>query len=250
METKDLSIIIPAYKEAARLGKTLDQLRSYLKQHNLGQVEVIVVVTKSSDQTAEVARQQVASFANLKVLESNVHRGKGHAVAEGMQQAVGRYRLFMDADLATPLHHLENVKRHIEANADIIIGVRDLAKIHKGLPRKLISTFGNILVRVVLGLKIKDTQCGFKAFRDRAADDLFTVQKIEGWGFDMELLTVAKARGYSLATIDIEDWQDVAGGTLGVGIKASLTTFIELFKIKWYLITGKYEQKQGGEAQT
>ena len=250
MDAKDLSIIIPAYKEEKRIGATLEELAAFLKRADLGRVEVIVAVTRGGDDTAEVARQRQSNFADLKVFESNVHRGKGHAVAEGMAKATGRYKMFMDADLATPLHHLETVARQIQAGNDVIIGVRDLAKIHKGLPRKLISTFGNILVRVVLGLKLKDTQCGFKAFRAAVADDLFSVQKIEGWGFDMELLSVAKRRGYSLATVDIPDWRDVAGGSLGVGIKASLMTFAELFKIKWYLITGKYDRKPGGQAQT
>lgn len=159
------------------------------------------------------------------------------------QEATGEYKLFMDADLATPLHHLNTVRRLMrEEKADLIIGVRNLLTSHTGL-RKIISKTGNRLVKWVLGLNIRDTQCGFKAFRGSVADDLFGVQTINGWGFDMELLAIAKKRSYSIQTIPIHDWKDVDGSTFdNTAIRGSLSTFKDLLTIKWNLLTGRYEQ--------
>lgn len=238
---KTLSIIIPAFKEGKRLGGTLDELGAYLGAHGRADTEVIVVVSKSPDNTLAVAKNAGKKFKNFTAIEEPP-QGKGSAVKHGMLKATGDYRLFMDADLATPLHHLQSLEKHMQAGKDVIIGVRDLAKIHKRLLRKLISGFGNLLVKLVLLLKIKDTQCGFKAFKGQVAEDLFSVQSINGWGFDMELLAVARKRRYSLATINIHDWRDVAGGTLGVGISASISTFVDLGKIRVGLWFGKYKR--------
>ena len=157
-----------------------------------------------------------------------------------MLQAHGKYRLFMDADLATPLHHLETLSRHMAKNLDVIIGIRNLTTSHRGL-RKFISSFGNFLVRLLLRLKIRDTQCGFKAFRGEVAEDLFRNQRIMGWGFDMEVLAIAVKRGYAIQTILIDDWRDVAGGTFkNVAVTGAFSTFRDLLKIKWNLLTRRY----------
>jgi dolichyl-phosphate beta-glucosyltransferase len=149
-----------------------------------------------------------------------------------MQAARGRYRLFMDADLATPLHHLEAVAKLMREDVDVIIGVRDLQQSHRGL-RKVISNFGNHLVRRLLRLGIRDTQCGFKAFRGPVADDLFARQTIVGWGFDIEVLALASRRGYRIGTVPIDDWQDVAGGTFtNVAVTGALSTFRDLLRVR------------------
>jgi hypothetical protein len=138
----------------------------------------------------------------------------------------------MDADLATPLHHLETVAKLTREDVDVIIGVRDLEKSHHGL-RKVISNFGNLLVRRLLRLGIRDTQCGFKAFRGPVADDLFAHQRVVGWGFDIEVLALATQRGYSISTIAIDDWQDVAGGTFtNVAVTGALSTFRDLLRVR------------------
>ncbi|MBI4101107.1 glycosyltransferase [Candidatus Microgenomates bacterium] len=237
----DLSIIIPAYREAERIGGTLKQIAGYLKQHDLGNVEV-AVVANSHDPTAAKARAKARLFRNFHLVDEGKPVGKGKAVAMGMQKTSGSYKLFMDADLATPLHHLQTVSRYMKGGSDVIIGVRDLGKTHKGL-RKFISSFGNLLVRLILRLSTKDTQCGFKAFRREVAQDLFSAQTIFGWGFDIELLAVAKARGYSIQTIAINDWRDVAGGSFAnVATQAALSTFRDILKIKWQLIRGIYKR--------
>lgn len=233
METPvDLSIVIPAYNEARRIAVSLGTLSDHLKAHDLGVVEVIVVVARGDDRTAELAQAQANAFESLRVIDAGEPAGKGRDVQLGVQSAAGRYRLFMDADLATPLHHLESVAKLMRQDADVIVGVRDLEESHRGV-RKIISKVGNRLVRRLLRLDIGDTQCGFKAFRGPVADDLFARQKIVGWGFDIEILALAVSRGYRIDTIPIDDWQDVAGGTFrNVAVTGALSTFRDLLKIR------------------
>lgn len=237
-----MSIIIPAWQEAKRIGDSLEKLRRFLTVHELRETEVLIVVADSPDETLEIAQSKSDSFKNYKVIRAGQRAGKGRDVRLAMQEAKGKYKLFMDADLAAPLHHLNTVQRLMEEKADIIIGVRNLQTSHSGL-RKIISNFGNQLVKFVLRINIRDTQCGFKAFRAPVAEDLFGVQTINGWGFDMELLAVAKKRGYSIQMIPIHDWKDVDGGTFdNTAIRGSLSTLKDLLTIKWNLLTGKYEQ--------
>jgi dolichyl-phosphate beta-glucosyltransferase len=228
----DLSIVIPAYNEARRIGVSLATLSDHLRAHDLGSVEVLVVVARGHDRTAELAGAAAGEFETFRVVDAGAPEGKGRDVQLGMQVARGRYRLFMDADLATPLHHLESVAKLMREDADVIIGVRDLQRSHRGL-RKLISNFGNRLVRRLLHLDIHDTQCGFKAFRAPVVDDLFDRQTILGWGFDIEILALAVRRGYRIDTIPIDDWQDIAGGTFtNVAVTGALSTFRDLLKVR------------------
>jgi dolichyl-phosphate beta-glucosyltransferase len=230
----DLSIIIPAYNEARRIGVSLATLSDHLQAHgrDLGTVEVVVVVARGHDRTAELARAQANAFETFDVIDAGEPAGKGRDVRLGMRAARGRYRMFMDADLATPLHHLETAAKLMREDADVIIGVRDLQQSHRGL-RKLISNLGNQLVRRLLDLDIHDTQCGFKAFRGPVADDLFERQTIVGWGFDIEVLALANQRGYRISTIAVDDWQDVAGGTFtNVAVTGALSTFRDLVRVR------------------
>jgi len=230
--TIDLSIVVPAYNEGRRIGVSLATLADHLKAHDLGAVEVLVVVARGHDHTADLARAAANEFDTLRVLDAGAPAGKGRDVQLGMRAAEGRYRLFMDADLATPLHHLESVAKLMRQDADVIIGVRDLRQSHRGL-RRIISNFGNRLVRRLLDVDVRDTQCGFKAFRAPVADDLFGRQTILGWGFDIEILALAVRRGYRIETLPIDDWQDIAGGTFtNVAVKGALSTFRDLLKVR------------------
>jgi len=228
----DLSIVIPAYNEARRIGVSLATLSDHLKAHDLGTVEVLVVVARGHDRTADLARAAADEFDTFRVIDAGTPAGKGRDVRLGMQAAHGHYRLFMDADLATPLHHLESVAKLMRQDADVVIGVRDLEQSHRGL-RKVISNFGNRLVRRLLHLDIHDTQCGFKAFRAPVADAVFGRQTILGWGFDIEILALAVRLGYRIDTIPIDDWQDIAGGTFtNVAVTGALSTFRDLLKVR------------------
>jgi dolichyl-phosphate beta-glucosyltransferase len=168
---------------------------------------------------------------------------KGNNVQTAMLVARGTYAIYMDADLATPLHHLDAMIELLETN-DIVNGQRGISKIHTG-HRQFISRFGNLLVRAILLPGFKDTQCGFKGFRMEAAKQLFARQRIASWGFDMEILALAKNMNYRIAHLPIPDWHDVAGGTLNAGpakaFKAAFHTFLDLLRIRFNLMRGVYQ---------
>ncbi len=243
MKQPELSIIIPAYQEAARIEHTLETLAAYLKGHKYDDTEVLVVSADSPDGTAELARRKAKLFRQIRVVESGPKVGKGRDVRTGMMEATGTYRLFMDADLATPLHYIEDVRREMAAGRDVIIATRDLTSSHTGL-RKLLSSLGNRLVQLLLLPGFRDTQCGFKAFSAEAADELFRRQTILGWGFDMEILAIARMRGYSIVQIAAPDWSDMPNGTFeGEVTSAALETLGELMTIVWRKWTGRYKSK-------
>ena len=242
----DLSIIIPAYQEADIIESSLVTLSDYLKEHNLGKVEVIVVTADSPDGTADIAAAQAEHFHDFRVLRAGARVGKGRDVRLGMLAAAGRYRLFMDADLATPLHHLEDVKLLMARDVAMMIAVRNLWGIHKGLKRKLITKGGNWLAQVILLPGLKDTQCGFKLMRSDVCEAVFRRMTILGWGFDLEILAIAKSLGYRIATIEAPDWRDpkaVSGGLVGDSpTNAALQVLRDLLTIRLNLWRGIYRK--------
>ncbi|MEI7818972.1 MAG: glycosyltransferase [bacterium] len=247
MSTRDgkptLSILIPALNEEKRIGHTLSQLADYLKAHKYD-AEVIVVDADSTDKTQAKSMAEAKHFASFTFLQTGPKVGKGKQVRDGMFAARGKYILFMDADLATPLKYLDEVYGLIEKDRPVGICVRDLGESHKGL-RKFISTFGNWLTQTLLVPGIKDTQCGFKVFEANAAREIFGRQRIVGWGFDMEILAIARKLNYSIELIEVPDWKDVIIGSKISGsgfksLKVAAQVFIDLFKIKFGLMTGRY----------
>jgi dolichyl-phosphate beta-glucosyltransferase len=240
----DLSIIIPAYQEAALIQSSLGSLAKWLETHDYGTVEVIVPVAESPDGTLALAGECAGLFTTLKVLDIGPRVGKGHNVRNGMLAATGRYRLFMDADLATPLKHLDDVQRLIKQDAAIIMAVRPLSTIHKGRLRSTVTRAGNVLSRIVLLPGISDTQCGFKAFRADAADEIFSRLTIGGWGFDLEALALARKLGYRIRSFQAPDWHDPKpphhGLTGNSVVGVSLQVLVNLFSIRWRLLRGEY----------
>lgn len=234
------SIIVPAYQEAARIGETLDRLAEYLREQGAGDTEVVVVVADSPDGTADIARGKADRFKQLRVVEPGPKVGKGRDVRIGMYEAAGKYKLFMDADLATPLHHLQPAWGALENGSDVVIAVRDLTSSHTGL-RKFVSGFGNRLVQLLILPGYKDTQCGFKGFTEQAAEQLFSRQTILGWGFDMEILTIARLRKLRVAQLPVPDWSDKPNGTFEAQVgSAALETLGELMTIWWRRLIGRY----------
>ena len=242
----DLSIIVPAYQEAAVIEKSLASLAAWLDTHDYGQVEVLVVSADSPDGTADLARAQAHRFASLRVIPAGKRVGKGRDVRLGMLGAAGRYRVFMDADLATPLVHLDDVWALMQQDADVIIAVRNLWRIHHGIKRKFITKCGNWLARIVLLPGVKDTQCGFKAFRADVAESTFSQLTILNWGFDLEILAMARRFGYQIAKFDAPDWHDpkeaVAGLTGDSAGKAALQVLGDLWHIRLNLWRGRYHR--------
>ena len=205
-----LSLIIPAYNESARLPQSLRRIMEAGGSFAFS-YEVLVVVEKSTDGTLELAREIVAKQANFQIIDNGPQRGKGHAVRSGMLKAAGEHLFYMDADLSVPIEHvlffLDYFRTHPEA--DVLAGNRQhsgsrIIKKQSLLRRKMGQTFNRILQSFSL-LDIRDTQCGFKAFRKRAAREIFSRQKLDGFAFDVELLLLAKKLGFKIVDLPV-DW--------------------------------------------
>lgn len=244
-ESIDLSIIIPAYKEADMIGPNLERLATFLAERpNFGSVEILVL-SDGDESSGKAAEKQAHLFKRLRAIYPEGRLGKGGAVRQGMLEAKGKYRLFMDADLATPLRHLDEVQALIEKDAKVIIAVRNLFKIHKSLSRKVVSKTANIIVQLLVLPGIKDSQCGFKAFEGEAAEAIFRRQTMTSWSFDVEILGIARKLKYKIHTIEAPDWKDPkadAGGLAGESaLKVAIKQAIDPLKIRLNLIRGRYK---------
>lgn len=231
----DLSVIIPAHNEAARI---LPHLRSVAEFLALRQrpFEVIVVDDGSTDHTASLVSAFGHTLPALRLIRLPVCSGKGTAVRQGMQAARGLRRLFTDADGATRIEELPRLEQALDAGAHIAIGSRSLASRRAGFTvrarwhRSVLGGCFNAMVRVGGIRGIADTQCGFKLFEQAAAQDLFAVSCINGYGFDLELLYVAQRRGYRIAEVPV-NWADQPGSKVRV-VRDGLGMLRELAAIR------------------
>lgn len=316
-----LTVVIPAYNEAERLPKTLEKVKDYLVKQSY-EWEILVVNDGSTDETVQVIEELIKRW-NLKavgspfafshpsqpttpaggdrhfaqgipsglrsdkfrLINNKENRGKGAVVKQGMLEAKGDWRLFMDADNSTDISEIEKLwkytassRQHLQTTGssrpseaslptrsasaldhaprparvsledtdsfqtyEIVIGSRylnkDSIKIKQPFMRRFVSRMGNILVRILLGIKSVDTQCGFKLFSKKAAQDIFPLQTIDRWGFDMEILAIAIRKGYKIKEAAV-DWYDAEGSQ--VKKSAALKTLKELWEIKINLIKRKY----------
>jgi glycosyltransferase involved in cell wall biosynthesis len=207
----DLSIVVPAYNEEQRLPPTLAKLRAFLDQQPL-RYEIVIVDDGSKDNTVGVVNAEMATFPQLRLVEQKPNRGKGAAVRRGMLEARGQIRVMCDADGSMPPEELPKLLAPIVAcKAEIAIGSRYVegAKTDKKQPfyRVLWSRLCNRVIQKSLVPGVRDTQCGFKAFTAEAARDLFRYGRIDGWAFDLEILALARRRGFSIAEVGVE-WKD------------------------------------------
>jgi dolichyl-phosphate beta-glucosyltransferase len=240
----ELSIIIPAYNEERRLGRTLARIRKYLSTHPPGtaNVEVLIVDDGSTDGTAKLARDLTGEMPFLRLVSNNANRGKGFSVRHGMLEARGRIALFTDADLSAPIEECEKLLAALDAGNDAAIGSRaldrSLIKVHQSRLREVAGMIFNGFVRLLTGLRFHDTQCGFKAFvRDRCSV-AFEQQKIERFGFDPEVLFLAKRHG--LRTIEVPvRWAHDPATKVHV-VRDSLMMFSDLLYIRWNCLLGRY----------
>jgi glycosyltransferase involved in cell wall biosynthesis len=239
------SIIIPAYNEGARLGTTLDRVLAYV--HAQGwDAEVIVVNDGSRDSTADLVRGHAKSHPCLRLLENPGNHGKGYSVRNGMLNAKGDVVLFSDADLSSPIEEAPKLFVALQAGADVAIGSRwlrpELQTQRQSLLRQFYGRLFNLALRILLGLNFKDTQCGFKAFTREAAKKIFPLQRIERWGFDPELLYLARKSGLKVAEVPVA-WAHVEGTRLSP-LRDGLRMFAEVLKIRWNALTGKYSERR------
>jgi len=236
------SIVIPAYNEAARIAPTLEKILAYAA-HQGWLTEVIVVNDGSRDHTSEIVREWTRRNPAVKLIENPGNRGKGYSVRNGMLHAQGDLLLFTDADLSSPIYEAGKLFAALENGADVAIGSRwvntALQTERQPLHRQLVGRIFNLLLRITLSLKYKDTQCGFKAFTSRAAAALFSRQRIERWGFDPELLFLANQLGFKVAEVPVE-WAHDHRSKINP-LRDGTKMFAEMLKIRWNSVTGKYK---------
>ena len=239
--TPTYSIVIPAYNESARLGASLEKVLNYVHSEGLN-AEVIVVNDGSRDNTADIVRAFAAKDPCVRLVENPGNRGKGYSVRNGMLNAQGRIVLFSDADLSSPIEEAPKLFNALEEGADIAIGSRwlraETQTQRQPLHRQLFGRIFNLLLRASLGLQFADTQCGFKAFKREAVEKIFPLQKIERWGFDPEILFLARKFKFKVKEVPVA-WGHSGGTRINPLIDGSRMVQ-EIFRIRWYSITGKY----------
>jgi glycosyltransferase involved in cell wall biosynthesis len=239
------SIIIPAYNESARLGATLDSVSKYIRAQQWD-AEIVVVDDGSRDNTAELVREQTKFNPAVRLIENPGNRGKGYSVRNGMLNAGGEILLFTDADLSARIEESHKLFAAISAGADVAIGSRwlqpDLQAHRQSLVRQFYGRTFNLILRILLGLKLKDTQCGFKAFSRSAAQKLFSMQTIEGWGFDAELLFLATRSRLKIKEVPVV-WSDAVGTRINP-LRDGLHMMAEVLTIRWNALTGKYSRAE------
>jgi dolichyl-phosphate beta-glucosyltransferase len=248
-----LSIVIPAYNEEARLGKSLATTFDYLAAQDYAS-EIIVVDDGSQDRTVEIAegfQSRASKKTKLVVLKNPGNRGKGYAVRNGMLHASGEIHLFFDADLATPLDQIPKVIQPIlDDEYDVVFGSRALSEavieVEQSALRQLRGRGGNLLIRLLTGMDIKDTQCGFKAFRRQASQSVFPLQQVEGFGFDPEILFIANKQGWRWKETPVV-WRHVDGSKVTM-FSATVSVLTEVFKIRWNDFVGKYDSQKVAQA--
>jgi glycosyltransferase involved in cell wall biosynthesis len=239
----ELSIVIPSYNEELRLPATLEHIAAYLPTLG-GDTEVIVVDDGSKDRTVEVAESYRKTLPGLRVISNGENRGKGFSVRHGMREARGQNVLFTDADLSAPI---EEAPKLIDAlkTYDLAIGSRALDRslitVHESRFREFAGIVFNLIVRVILRLPFVDTQCGFKAFRRERCQILFEQQRMERFGFDPELLYLARHQG--LRTIEIPVRWGHSPATKVNMFRDSIQMFLDVFTIRWNSIMGRYPRR-------
>jgi dolichyl-phosphate beta-glucosyltransferase len=204
-----LSIVIPAFSEARRLPATLEAVRAYVRTAGHA-TEVLAVIEPSPDNTLKVAEAARLSFPELRVIANDRHRGKGFAVRTGMLAARGQFTFFTDADLSTPLSHVAAALQIFrdQRSVDVVVGNRQHPKSQilqrQNVVRETMGKTFNQLVRLLAGLEISDTQCGFKGFRQAAAREIFGRQRMDGFSFDVEVLLLARHLHFKVVDMPVE----------------------------------------------
>ena len=235
-----VSIVVPAFNESARIGDSIKKIDAFMRRSPLS-LELIVVDDGSSDNTAHIVRH--ARIKGLRLIRNGQNRGKGYSVQQGVLSASGKYVLFTDADLSAPIEEVNTLLEiATREGADVVIGSRaiDPAYIekHQSRLRELGGILFNFMVRLLLGLRLHDTQCGFKLFDRQKSLRLFEKQTTSGFGFDPELLFLAKRYGLTIREAPVR-WSHVEGSKVSF-LRDGIRMFLDLVRIRWNAIVGRY----------
>ncbi len=237
-----LSIIIPVHNEEQRLPATLDQILAFLNQQPYA-AEILVVENGSQDRTLQIACAYARENPQIQVIQA-AKRGKGLAVRAGMLAAHGQFRFMCDADLSMPIEELSRFLPPALETFDIAIASREVpGAVRFGEPayRHLIGRVYNNLIRLLVLPGLQDTQCGFKCFRGAVADEIFDMQTLSGMSFDVEVLFIARQRGYSIAELPIP-WYFNPDSRVRL-VEDSLRMGLDLLTIRLNAIRGRYRDK-------
>ena len=240
------SVVIPTYNEATKEKEMREHMKSiedYFKK--LGQsYEIIVVLDGPTDEkTPDLVKSIAEKMPTMKVIDRKENKGKGFSIREGFMEATGEIILFTDMDGATPINMLDRFIPKFQDGADIVIGSRDLHEsnvaVHQPRWKELLGDAGNYMIQAIGGLwGIKDTQCGFKAFTKESVQDIIPRTTVDRWGLDFELLIIGKKLNYKIKEVPVE-WFDM--GESLVGLSGYVSTFKDLFTVRWNLVKGTYK---------
>ncbi len=238
-----LSIVIPAYNESARIEATLDRVMSCVAAEGWD-AEVLVIDDGSKDNTAAIVKRWMELHPRLHLIQNPGNRGKGYSVRNGLLQAAGDIVMFTDADLSAPMEEANRLIAAIQSGADVAIGSRWLDRarqtIHQPLYRQFFGRCFNAITRGVMGLPFKDTQCGFKAFRRESAQIVFRLQRIERWGFDPEILFIARKLRYVIKEVPVT-WGHDERSRMSY-LKDGMKMLEEMAIIRWNSLAGRYDK--------
>jgi len=236
-----LSIVIPAYNEEKRIGSTLEEIMGYLKTKDY-ECEIVVVDDGSTDSTREIIRRFEGMDSRLRVIENKIGKGKGYSVRRGMLETMGRFALFSDADLSTPIEEIEKLIYWLEDGYDVAIGSRGLkdsrVEIHQSFLREGMGKIFNKIMNLIVFTGFKDTQCGFKCFKRHVVNKVFSKQRINGFAFDVENILIAMQQGFRIKEVPVR-WLNSPYSKVNVMRDPAIMLY-DLFKIRFNNFTRKY----------
>ena len=234
-----LSVIIPAYNEEKRIVSTLKKIIAFVNAKKIN-YEIIVVDDGSKDDTVNIIKGTLGD--KVKIISNKRNRGKGYSVRSGFLSANGKYLLFSDTDLSTPIEEVDKLSKALKDNFQVSIGSRAFKdsdiQVHQPIYRELMGKIFNVFVKLICLRGIKDTQCGFKLFTAKAGKEICKLQRLERFSFDVELLFIAKKKGYKIDEVPIR-WSNDPETKVGV-IKDSINMFKDLLVIRWNNFRGFY----------
>jgi dolichyl-phosphate beta-glucosyltransferase len=238
------SIVIPAYNEAARIAGALESVLGCIRSRGWF-AEVVVVNDGSRDQTADIVREFAAGAPEVRLLENPGNRGKGYSVRHGLLESFGEIVMFTDADLSAPIEEAEGLFAALRDGADIAIGSRWLERtrqtIRQPLYRQFFGRCFNAVTRAIMGLPYADTQCGFKAFTRAAAQTVFQLETIERWGFDPEILFIARKRGFKVVEVPVS-WAHDERTRISY-LKDGIRMLQDIAIVRWNAMLGRYNKQ-------